>query len=43
LNKAGFKTASVAKVLYPWDANLAEGEALVGHPPSWDWFFLARP
>jgi SAM-dependent methyltransferase len=43
LNKAGFKTASVAKVLYPWDANLAEGEALVGHLPSWDWFFLARP
>jgi SAM-dependent methyltransferase len=43
LNKAGFKSTSLAKVLYPWDESLAEGEELVGHPPSWDWFFGARP
>ncbi len=43
LNRAGFKGISIAKVLYPWDGSLAEGQELVGHPPSWDWFFLARP
>jgi SAM-dependent methyltransferase len=43
LKRAGFNTTTVAKVSYPWDGNLAGGEELVGHPPSWDWFFLARP
>jgi SAM-dependent methyltransferase len=42
LKKAGFGTTSIAKVLYPWDDSLAEGEHFVGHPPSWDWFFQAR-
>jgi SAM-dependent methyltransferase len=42
LSKAGFARTTLEKVLYPWDGNLAGGEALTGFPPSWDWFFLAR-
>jgi SAM-dependent methyltransferase len=41
LSKAGFASISLAKVLYPWDENLAGGDTLAGHPPSWDWFFQA--
>jgi hypothetical protein len=43
LSKAGFSVASVAKVLYPWDESQAGGESLAEFPPSWDWFFLAKP
>jgi hypothetical protein len=41
LTKAGFKSTTLAKVLYPWDESLAGGESLRGFPPSWDWFFRA--
>ena len=42
LAKAGFTSTTLGKVLYPWDQNLADGAALTGFPPSWDWFFLSR-
>jgi SAM-dependent methyltransferase len=41
LNKAGFASTGLRKVLYPWDENLAGADKLVGFPPSWDWFFRA--
>jgi SAM-dependent methyltransferase len=43
LSKAGFSEANLAKVLYPWDETQAGGADLAGFPPSWDWFFLAKP
>jgi SAM-dependent methyltransferase len=42
LNKAGFGSTTLAKVLYPWDESLAGGADLRRCPRSWDWFFLAR-
>ncbi len=41
LGKAGFSAVRLAKVLYPWDDLLAEGDDLAGFPRSWDWFFQA--
>jgi len=41
LNKAGFASTTLGKVLYPWDESLAGGADLKGFPRSWDWFFLA--
>jgi SAM-dependent methyltransferase len=43
LRKAGFRSVSMSKVLYPWAGNFAGGPELVGCPPSWDWFFRAEP
>jgi hypothetical protein len=43
LKKAGFREVALAKVLYPWDESFALGEELIAFPPSWDWFFRARP
>lgn len=43
LNRAGFHDTILEKVLYPWDESLAHGEELAAFPPSWDWFFRARP
>jgi SAM-dependent methyltransferase len=42
LQKAGFSSILLRKVLYPWDDTLALGEDLAQHPRSWDWFFQAR-
>jgi SAM-dependent methyltransferase len=42
LNKAGFASTSVAKVLYPWDESVAGSDTLGGFPRNWDWFFLAH-
>jgi SAM-dependent methyltransferase len=39
--KAGFIGLTLAKVLYPWDENLAGSNELGGLPCSWDWFFQA--
>lgn len=41
--KAGFRSVSLAKVLYPWDESLPCAESLSRHPRSWDWFFRAEP
>ncbi len=43
LSKAGFHGLELSKVLYPWDDNLVGSSELGAYPPSWDWFFLARP
>jgi SAM-dependent methyltransferase len=43
LKKAGFRGIRLSKVLYPWDESLAGGAELGDNPPSWDWFFEARP
>jgi SAM-dependent methyltransferase len=43
LARAGFRSITVDKVLYPWDDNFAGGPELAGSPPSWDWFFRAEP
>ena len=42
LSKAGFKTTTLAKVLYPWDDSVAGSATLGGFPRNWDWFFQAR-
>ncbi len=42
LNKAGFASTTLAKVLYPWDDSVAGSETLRGFPRNWDWFFQAR-
>jgi SAM-dependent methyltransferase len=42
LAKAGFKSSTLDKVLYPWDEGPAGTDSLVGSPRSWDWFFLAH-
>jgi SAM-dependent methyltransferase len=42
LEKAGFTSPIVSKVLYPWQEVAAESSKLSDHPRSWDWFFLAR-
>ena len=41
LNKAGFRSMSLDKVLYPWDDSVAGSDALAGFPRNWDWFFQA--
>ncbi len=43
LTKAGFRSITLDKVLYPWGDNFAGGAEFAEHPPSWDWFFLAEP
>jgi SAM-dependent methyltransferase len=43
LARAGFRSITVSKVLYPWDDNFAGGAELADNPPSWDWFFRAEP
>jgi len=43
LKKAGFKEITLVKLLYPWDDDIAGGDAFADHPPSWDWTFQARP
>jgi ubiquinone/menaquinone biosynthesis C-methylase UbiE len=42
LQKAGFTSTTLGKVLYPWDESWAGSEAMVGFPRSWDWFFMVR-
>lgn len=42
LRKAGFGSVSLAKLLYPWDDDIAGGAAFADQPPSWDWTFTAR-
>ncbi len=39
LNKAGFTSTTLAKVLYPWDESVAGSDTLAGFPRNWDWFF----
>jgi SAM-dependent methyltransferase len=41
LNKAGFSSPSLGKVLYPWDESVAGSATLAGFPRNWDWFFRA--
>ena len=43
LTKAGFHRVRLSKVLYPWDEGPGGSSELNGHPPSWDWFFVASP
>ncbi len=43
MSKAGFHGVELSKVLYPWDDSLVGSLELRAFPPSWDWFFLARP
>lgn len=44
LRKAGFVDVELARVLYPWDDNIAGYEDFGDLPRSWDWFFQAvRP
>ena len=43
LDRAGFHNLELSKVLYPWDESLTDDAGFKVHPPSWDWFFLARP
>ncbi len=43
LHKAGFHSVTLAKLLYPWDDDIAGGAAFADQPPSWDWTFTARP
>ncbi|WP_240907091.1 class I SAM-dependent methyltransferase [Paludisphaera rhizosphaerae] len=40
--KAGFRSVTLDKVLYPWDENFAGATELAAEPPSWDWFFHAE-
>ena len=40
--KAGFRSVTLGRVLYPWDENFAGFADLVDEPPSWDWFFRAE-
>jgi SAM-dependent methyltransferase len=42
LNKAGFTSTTLAKVLYPWDESVAGSDTLAGFPRNWDWFFHAH-
>ena len=42
LQKAGFTSTTLGKVLYPWDESLSGKETLVGFSRSWDWFFMVR-
>jgi SAM-dependent methyltransferase len=42
LNKAGFSSTILGKVLYPWDESVAGSDTLAGFPRNWDWFFQAR-
>jgi len=39
LQKAGFTTVALQKVLYPWDDDLPGDDDLADFPRSWDWFF----
>lgn len=41
LRKAGFRRISLAKLLYPWDDDMAGGAAFSDQEPSWDWTFSA--
>lgn len=41
LNKAGFGSVKLDRVLYPWDESLAGADELADCPRSWDWFFSA--
>jgi len=43
LRKAGFGSVGLAKLLYPWDDDIAGGAAFADQPRSWDWTFTARP
>jgi SAM-dependent methyltransferase len=43
MSRAGFRSTSLRKVLYPWDENLAGSAELRAYPQSWDWFFQTRP
>ena len=40
--KAGFRSVTLDRVLYPWDESFAGAADLVDEPPSWDWFFRAE-
>ena len=42
LNKAGFTSTTVAKVLYPWDDSVAGSDTLGAISANWDWFFLSH-
>jgi SAM-dependent methyltransferase len=42
LNKAGFTSTNLAKVLYPWDDSVAGSATLGKFPRNWDWFFQSR-
>jgi SAM-dependent methyltransferase len=39
LNKAGFASTTLAKVLYPWDESVVGSQTLAPLPRNWDWFF----
>ncbi len=41
LNKAGFVSTTLGKVLYPWDESVVGSDTLAGFPRNWDWFFQA--
>lgn len=41
--RAGFVQVELVKVLYPWDDQFAQAEALQDQPRTWDWGVLARP
>ena len=41
LKKAGFRSTTLDKVLYPWDESVAGSDTLAGFPRNWDWFFQA--
>ncbi|QEH35655.1 Mg-protoporphyrin IX methyl transferase [Aquisphaera giovannonii] len=43
LARAGFRAGPPSKVLYPWDEGVPAMAELSHFPPSWDWFFEARP
>lgn len=40
--KAGFRSVTIERVLYPWDENFVGAAELADRPPSWDWFFRAE-
>ena len=42
LQKAGFTSTTLGKVLYPWDESLNGNGTPVEFSRSWDWFFLVR-
>jgi SAM-dependent methyltransferase len=41
-HKAGFRSVTLDRVLYPWDQNFAGAAEFADEPPSWDWFFRAE-
>ena len=42
LTKAGFRSVTLDRLLYPWDESIIGGAVFADHPKSWDWTFQAR-